>query len=139
VETNIRKNWSVVSPVGGDFFFVLQRIRGRFTFYFIGGWSLHYGGATLMPTRTNSTAYRSAIGVAIAAAFILVWLSLGVGIIGKDGDPANLVYFGVLAVGIIDTIIVRLQPMGWHAHSWRRRWLGRWWPSAPSKGSQTRR
>jgi hypothetical protein len=65
-----------------------------------------------MRTRINSTAYRSAIGVALAAAFILVWLSLGVGIIGKDGDPANLMYFGVLAVGIIGAIIARLQPHG---------------------------
>jgi hypothetical protein len=65
-----------------------------------------------MRTRINSTAYRSAIGVALVAAFILVWLSLGVGIIGKDGDPANLMYFGVLAVGIIGAIIARLQPHG---------------------------
>jgi hypothetical protein len=65
-----------------------------------------------MRTRINSTAYRAAIGVALAAAFILVWLSLGVGIIGKDGDPANLMYFGVLAVGIIGAIIARLQPYG---------------------------
>ena len=65
-----------------------------------------------MRTRINSTAYRSAIGVALAAAFILIWLSLGVGIIGKDGDPANLMYFGVLAVEIIGAIIARLQPHG---------------------------
>jgi hypothetical protein len=56
--------------------------------------------------------YRFAIGVALAAAFILIWLSLGVGIIGKDGDPANLMYFGVLAVEIIGAIIARLQPHG---------------------------
>lgn len=65
-----------------------------------------------MRTRINSTAYRSASGVALAGAFILVWLSLGVGIIGKDGDPANLMYFGVLAVGIIGAIIARLKPYG---------------------------
>lgn len=65
-----------------------------------------------MRTRINSTAYRSAIGVALATAFILVWLSLGVGIIGKDGDPANLMYFGVLAVGIVGAVIARLQPHG---------------------------
>ena len=65
-----------------------------------------------MGTRTNITAYRSAIGVALAAAVILVWLSLGVGIIGKDGDPANLMYFGVLAVGIIGAVVARLQPLG---------------------------
>src|SRR5688572_1652698 len=62
--------------------------------------------------KTGDTAYRSAVGVALAAASILVWLSLGVGIIGQDGDPANLMYFGVLAVGIIGAIIARLQPDG---------------------------
>lgn len=65
-----------------------------------------------MQTLTNRTAYRAAIGLMLAAAFILVWLSLGVGIIGRDGDPANLMYFGVLAVGIIGAIIARLQPHG---------------------------
>ncbi len=65
-----------------------------------------------MRTRTSSTAYRGAIGLALAAACILVWLSLGVGIIGKDGDPANMMYFGVLAVGVIGAIIARLQPHG---------------------------
>ena len=65
-----------------------------------------------MRTRINTTMYRFAVGVALAAAFILIWLSLGVGIIGKDGDPANLMYFGVLAVEIIGAIIARLQPHG---------------------------
>lgn len=59
-----------------------------------------------------NVAYRSAIGVALVAAIRLVWLSLGVGIIGKDGDPANLMYFAVLVVGIIGALIARLQPLG---------------------------
>jgi hypothetical protein len=61
---------------------------------------------------SRNTAYRSAIGVALAAAVVLVWLSLGVGIIGADGDRANLMYFGVLAVGLIGAILARLQPHG---------------------------
>jgi hypothetical protein len=65
-----------------------------------------------MSTRTGRTAYRSALGVALAAGVILVWLSLGVGIIGKDGDPANVMYFGVLAVGLIGAMIARLRPQG---------------------------
>lgn len=65
-----------------------------------------------MGTRTNTTAYRTAAGIELAAACILVWLSLGVGIIGKDGDPANLMYFGVLAVGIIGSFFARLRPSG---------------------------
>ena len=62
--------------------------------------------------KTKNTTYRFAVGVALAAAFILVWLSLGVGIIGRDGDPANLMYFGVLAVGIIGALIARFRPRG---------------------------
>lgn len=61
---------------------------------------------------TNEIAYRLALGVALAAAAILIWLSLGVGIIGRDGDPANLVYFGVIAVGIIGALVARLRPRG---------------------------
>jgi hypothetical protein len=66
----------------------------------------------LVVRRTGDVTYRTAIGVALAAAFILVWLSLGVGIIGRDGDPANLVYFGVLAIGIVGALIARFRPGG---------------------------
>ena len=58
------------------------------------------------------TAYRLAAGVALAAAFLLVWLSLGVGIIGADGDPANAMYFGVLAVGLLGALLARFRPWG---------------------------
>lgn len=61
---------------------------------------------------TNRTAYRLAAGVAVAAALLLAWLSLGVGIIGRDGDPANRMYFGVIAVGIIGALIARFRPEG---------------------------
>jgi hypothetical protein len=60
----------------------------------------------------DNTRYRFAVGLAVAAALILVWLSLGVGIIGRDGDPANLMYFGVLAVGIVGALIARFRPRG---------------------------
>jgi hypothetical protein len=61
---------------------------------------------------TANVAYRAAVGVAVAAAFILIWLSLSVGIIGRDGDPANLMYLGVLAVGAVGALIARLHPTG---------------------------
>jgi len=59
---------------------------------------------------TDNTSYRFAVGAALAASFILVWLSLGVGIIGADGDRANLMYFGVLAVGITGALAERGRP-----------------------------
>lgn len=58
------------------------------------------------------TAYQSALALALSGAFLLVWLSLGVGIIGWDGDPANLMYFVVLAVGVAGAILARLRPRG---------------------------
>ena len=61
---------------------------------------------------TGNTAYRAAVGVALAAAFILVWMNLAVGVIGTERDDANLMYGGVLAVGIIGAIIARFQPDG---------------------------
>jgi hypothetical protein len=71
------------------------------------------GGTYELAARmTGNTAYRAAVGVAITAAFILVWMNLAVGIIGTEGNPANLMYGGVLAVGIIGAIIARFQPDG---------------------------
>ena len=62
--------------------------------------------------RTARTTYRLAVGVAVAAELILIWLSLGVGIIGADGDPANRMYFAVIAIGIIGAFIARFRPGG---------------------------
>jgi MFS family permease len=61
---------------------------------------------------TGSGAYRAAVGIATAAAFILVWMNLAVGIIGSEENPLNLMYVGVLAVGIAGAAIARFQPYG---------------------------
>lgn len=65
-----------------------------------------------MQTRINRIAYRFAIGIALVATLLLVWLSLGVGIIGADGDPANRTYYGVVAIGFIGASIARLKAPG---------------------------
>ena len=70
-------------------------------------------GATLeLVARNTSILYRAAVGVALAAAFILIWTNAAVGIIGDEGNDANLLYGGVLAVGVIGAVIARLQPEG---------------------------
>ena len=61
---------------------------------------------------TGSDAYRAAVSVALAAAFILVWMNLAVGVIGAEDNPANRMHGGVLAVGIIGAVIARFQPRG---------------------------
>jgi hypothetical protein len=70
------------------------------------------GTYELAARATRNHAYRAAVGVALAAAFILVWMNLAVGIIGTEENPANLLHGGVLAVGIIGAIIARFRPRG---------------------------
>jgi len=71
------------------------------------------GGAFELAARmTRNTAYRAAVGVALAAAFLLVWANGAVGIIGSEGNPANLMFAGVLAVGLVGAAVARLRPRG---------------------------
>lgn len=62
--------------------------------------------------KTGNAAYRGAVGLALAAAFILIWVNGAVGVIGTEDDPANLMYLGVLGVGIIGALIARFRPHG---------------------------
>lgn len=64
----------------------------------------------LLAKKGGSFAYRAGVGVAVVAALLLVWINLAVGIIGNEGNPANLMYIGVLAIGIIGAFVVRFQP-----------------------------
>ncbi|MEE9609926.1 MAG: hypothetical protein V3W19_01675, partial [Desulfatiglandales bacterium] len=66
----------------------------------------------LVARKAGNIAYRAAVGLAVAAALILIWVNLAVGLIGSKDNPANLIYVGVLAVGIIGAIIARLQSHG---------------------------
>ncbi|MDW9594983.1 hypothetical protein GOA63_22505 [Sinorhizobium meliloti] len=71
------------------------------------------GGVYELSVRFSaSSAYRAAIGLALATAFLLMWVNLAVGIVGTEDDPANLLYGGVLAVGIISAVIARFRPAG---------------------------
>ena len=61
---------------------------------------------------SGRTAYRAALALSIVTLLVLVWLSLGVGIIGEDGDPANVVYGLVVVIGIVGAVAARLRPHG---------------------------
>ncbi len=66
----------------------------------------------LAARKSGNTAYRFAFGVALVAAFILVGVNGAVGVIGTEMDDANLMFGGVLVVGIIGAFIARFQPRG---------------------------
>jgi hypothetical protein len=51
-----------------------------------------------------------AVGIALLGAFLLTWMNLAVGIIGSEDNPANLMYAGVLAIGLVGAFAVRFRP-----------------------------
>lgn len=57
----------------------------------------------------HRTSYRAALALSVLTTLALVWLSLGVGLIGADGDPANRMYFAVVAIGLVGSAVVRLR------------------------------
>jgi len=61
---------------------------------------------------TGNSAYRAAVGVAVAAAFLLIWVNLAVGFLGSEDNDANLIFGGVLAVAIAGAIVARFQAAG---------------------------
>ncbi len=54
-------------------------------------------------------AYRIAVGLAATATLLLLWLQ---GALANEGDSPGLLFFGVLAVGIIGTLLARFRPQG---------------------------
>jgi hypothetical protein len=82
-----------------------------FDFVFAG--TLLFGAALAyewVAKKGGTTAYRAAVGVAMATALFLVWVNAAVGIIGDESF--NLMYFGVLAIGIGGALTTRFRPQG---------------------------
>lgn len=65
--------------------------------------------------RKSNRAYTMAAGVALAAAFLLVWINAAVGIIGNEAEAANILFLGVLAVALLGCLAALLRParMSW--------------------------
>ena len=61
-------------------------------------------------SRGASTAHRAAVGIAVVAGLGLIWVNLAVGMIGDEGNPANLMYLFVIFVALIGATIARFEP-----------------------------
>lgn len=66
----------------------------------------------LIANRTASTAYRVAAGIGLTTGLVLIWINGAVGLIGSEDNPANLMYCGVLGVGVIGAGFARFEPFG---------------------------
>jgi hypothetical protein len=61
-------------------------------------------------SRSATVAHRAAVGIAVAAGLFLVWVNLAVGMIGDEGNAANLMYIVVLLVALVGAAIARFEP-----------------------------
>lgn len=53
---------------------------------------------------------KAAYAMAIGTALLLSWMNLAVGIIGSENESANLMYFGVIAIGGLAGLTVKFRP-----------------------------
>lgn len=60
----------------------------------------------------GSRAYRAGAGVALATAVLLLWANGAVGLIGSEDNPANRLYPGVVALGLLGAVLARFRPRG---------------------------
>ena len=74
------------------------------------------GGAGLMlelaVMRTRDLAYRAGAVLAVGAAFLIIWASLAVGIVGSEADPINLAYPGVVVLALASAAALRFTAAG---------------------------
>ena len=61
-------------------------------------------------SRSGTVAHKLAVGIAVAAGLFLVWVNLAVGMIGDEGNPANLMYILVLFVALVGAAVGRFEP-----------------------------
>lgn len=60
----------------------------------------------------SAPAYLAGLAIAVGASFITIWISLAVGVIGAEGNPANLMYAVVILVAAGGTALARLEAAG---------------------------
>lgn len=71
------------------------------------------GGTFELAVRASGNAsYRLGAAIALATAFLLVWINLAVGIIGNEDNPLNLMFFGVIAAALVGAVVARFRADG---------------------------
>ncbi len=84
---------------GGDFIFAFVVLFGAAVAY------------ELVAKRIDNMTYKIAVGLAVGASLLLIWVNAAVGIIGEN-NGFNLIYLGIVFIGLIGSIIARFRPQG---------------------------
>lgn len=82
--------------------------------YIVAGGLLGGAGLVLelVVRASGSLAYRAGAGLAVAAAFLLIWVNGAVGFLGSEDNPANLMFAGVIAIAVLGSVIARFRAAG---------------------------
>lgn len=67
---------------------------------------------SLAAASRGNTAYRIAMCLALGTAFLLIWANLAVGLLGSGPNFANLMYGGMVVVGIASACFFNFQAAG---------------------------
>ena len=72
-------------------------------------------GMEIAVRMSRNLAYRMAFALSLAAGFLLLWISLAVGIIGSEDDMANAPYGYVLIIAVLGSLasLFRARGMAW--------------------------
>lgn len=81
-------------------------------FILAGALILGAGAAYELAAMRGNAPYRAGAAIALAAAFLIVWSTGAVGIIGDEGNPANLMFGGVLLVALLGTALAGFKAGG---------------------------
>ena len=60
----------------------------------------------------GSPAYRAGFGIAVLAGFLTIWVNLAVGMLGSEGNVANLMFVGVLGIAGLGSLLARFRAAG---------------------------
>lgn len=111
--------WRIAAWTGAAFILLLPVVAMQFTeavnwtagdFLFAGVLLFGSLGAyELVARMTANAAYRAGAGVALAAAFLLIWVNAAVGITDSSADG---LYLGAIAVGLGGAVVARFRPQG---------------------------
>ena len=69
-------------------------------------------GIELTVRVTRNSLHRAGAAVALLSGFLVIWINGAVGIIGNEDHPANLMFFGVIALAIAGSFICRFRARG---------------------------
>lgn len=74
--------------------------------------ALACGGYEVATRLSGNTSYRLGAAIAIATCFLTVWVNGAVGMVGDEGNPANLLFGGVILLALMGAILARFRPRG---------------------------